>query len=107
MAYPTIRARIIREPMINTFFLTSLPFLIKNNIPSPALTERPAIIDPNVKPPSIYNSVKTIEAAQFGINPTTTAKIGWKAYDDCKNSANLSSPIKNMIVPNTKLIINT
>ena len=107
MAYPTTRASVISEPMINAFFLTSLLFFIRNNIPSPALTERPAIIDPNVSPPSIYNSVKTIDAAQFGINPTTTANIGWNAYDDCKNSANLSSPMKKITVPKIRLIINT
>ena len=91
--------------MINQFSFIFLFCLNKIATPIPAPLHRPAIILPNVSPPTIYNCTNKTEIAQLGINPSAVEMNGWIHIFTFKVFVSTSSPIKWIIKPKAKLII--
>ena len=104
--YPKIKLGIINDKTINKFSFLFLFSLNKTIKPIPALTDKPAIIEPNVKPPARYSSVKTTEDTQFGISPIKIASSGWRMLFASSTEINLSSPMYSTNKPNKKLKMN-
>ena len=62
--------------IIAIFARMSLFCFISTENAMPAFTDSPATTAPSDKAPLTYNSVSTIELAQFGIKPIKLAMIG-------------------------------
>lgn len=62
----------------------------------PAPEQSPAITEAKLKAPPRYISVKSTEAAQFGISPINAAISGWKKVLPRSISESLSAPKSSM-----------
>ena len=74
-------------------------------MPRPVVEQSPEIKDGKLKIPCPYNSVSNTLAAQFGINPITADRIGWKMEFFKSKDANLVNPIPSKSRFNPKLNI--
>ena len=81
---------------INTFFFIGRLTLNNISIPTPLPTKRPDKQEPKLIALERYISVIITLEAQFGIRPTTPAKIGAKILFLSNSFARISSP-KNSI----------
>ena len=70
--------------------------LNKTTSPIPAPVHRPATAEPKLIAPSRKSCVIRIEAAQFGISPSSAVRNGWKIVPPSRTFERDSSPIPSI-----------